>query len=172
MKSSTFFQSVMIMLFTLSLSVVSYGQDDVSIIGKWKTIDDETGNPKSIVEIFQKDDGKFYGKIIKLFRKEGEDPDPVCDKCDEEDARYNQKLIGMEIITELEKDDDFEYEDGEILDPKNGKVYDCKLWVEDGKLQVRGYVLFFHRTQEWLRVVEEEVPAEEPVETEEESTEN
>ena len=121
------------------------------ITGLWKSIDDETGEPKSIVEIYI-ENGKLYGDIVKLFRKPGEDPDPVCDKCDEDDPRYNQKIIGMTIIKDMEyQKDDNEWEDGEILDPKKGKVYDCKLWVEDGKLQVRGYVLFFHRTQEWLR---------------------
>ena len=121
------------------------------ITGLWKTIDDETGNPKSIVKIYV-EDGKLFGDIVKLFRKEGEDPDPICDKCDEEDPRFNQKILGMTIITDMEfQEDDNEWEDGEIMDPKKGKIYDCKLWVEDGKLQVRGYVLFFHRTQEWLR---------------------
>ena len=121
------------------------------ITGLWKTIDDETGNPKSIVKIYLQD-GKLYGDIVKLFRKPGEDPDPICDKCDEDDPRFNQKILGMTIITDMEyQEDDNEWEDGEIMDPKKGKVYDCKLWVEDGKLQVRGYVLFFHRTQEWLR---------------------
>lgn len=158
MKLSTLFKSLMILFFTLSLNVVSHGQDNASIIGKWKTIDDETGKEKSVVEIYKKNDGKYYGKIIKLFRKEGEDPDPVCDKCDEDDARYNKKILGMEIITALEKNEDNEYEDGEILDPKKGKVYDCKLWVENGKLQVRGYVLFFHRTQEWLKYTEDKAP--------------
>jgi len=56
----------------------------------------------------------------------------------------------MTIINDMVFDDD-EWEDGEILDPKKGKTYDCKLWVENGKLQVRGYIAFFYRTQEWLR---------------------
>ena len=119
-----------------------------SIVGKWKTIDDETGKPKSIVEITIKD-GKAFGKIIKLFREPGEDPDPICDDCT--DHRKDQKVIGMTIITDMVQDDD-EWEDGEILDPKNGKIYDCRLWVEDGKLMVRGYIAFFFRTQTWLPV--------------------
>jgi uncharacterized protein (DUF2147 family) len=57
----------------------------------------------------------------------------------------------MEIIRDLEQDGD-EWEDGTIIDPDNGKVYDCKLWVEDGELQVRGYIAFFFRTQVWLKV--------------------
>ena len=120
------------------------------ITGLWKTIDDETNKPKSVVKLYIQD-GKLYGDVVKLFRKEGEDPDPICDKCDEDDPRYNKKILGMTIITDMEKDGD-EWEDGEILDPENGKVYDCKLWVEDGKLMVRGYVAFFFRTQTWLPV--------------------
>ncbi len=135
-----------IALFLISVLFVSntYAQ---SIVGKWKTIDDETGKEKSIVEIYLKD-GKAFGKIIKLFREPNEDQDPICDLCT--DYRKDKKVLGMTIITDMVKDDD-EWEDGEILDPKNGKIYDCKLWVEDGKLQVRGYVAFFFRTQTWLK---------------------
>jgi len=117
-----------------------------SIIGKWKTIDDETGKPKSVVEIFEKN-GKLFGKIIKLFREPNEDQDPVCDKC--EDDRKNKKVIGMEVIRDMVKDGS-EWEDGTIMDPKKGTVYDGKLWLENGNLQVRGYILFLYRTQTWL----------------------
>ena len=118
-----------------------------SIVGKWKTIDDETGKAKSIVEIFIKD-GKAYGKIVKLFRKPNEDQDPICDVCN--DYRKDKRIIGMTIITDMVKDDN-EWEDGEILDPDNGKIYDCKLWVEGNQLMVRGYIAFFFRTQTWLK---------------------
>ena len=137
-------------LFAIVLNANSYAQHE-EITGLWKTIDDETGRVKSVVKIYLKD-GKLFGDVVKLFRKKGEDPDPICSKCDDDDPRKDQKILGMTIITNMEYDaDDNEWKDGEILDPKKGKTYDCKLWVEDGKLQVRGYVLFFHRTQEWLR---------------------
>lgn len=146
-----------ISLLFVSLLMVSlnlFAQND-EVTGLWKTIDDETGRVKSVVKIYTKD-GKLYGDIVKLFRLPDEDQDPICDECDEDDPRRNQKVLGMTIITDMELDaDDNEWEDGEILDPKNGKVYDCKLWIEDGKLQVRGYVAFFHRTQEWIRYEEE-----------------
>ncbi|NNE55708.1 MAG: DUF2147 domain-containing protein [Flavobacteriales bacterium] len=121
-----------------------------SVFGKWKTIDDETGREKSIVEIYEKD-GKVYGKVVELFRLPSEDQDPICDLCD--DDRKGKKVLGMEIIRDLEQDDD-EWEDGTIVDPKNGKVYDCALWLDEddpNKLQVRGYIMFFFRTQTWLR---------------------
>lgn len=133
----------------MQVQAQDFQADDV--LGKWNTIDDETGRKKSIVEIYKEGD-KLYGKIIKLFRLPDEDPDPICDKCDEDDPRYNQKITGMVILEGLEWDDD-EWDDGTIMDPKNGKVYSCKLWLEDGKLQVRGYMGFslIGRSQTWLR---------------------
>lgn len=118
-----------------------------SIVGKWKTIDDNTGEEKSIIEIYEKN-GKVFGKVLAIFSKE--DPDPVCDECDSDDPRYKRKIIGMEIIRNMVKDGN-EYEDGDILDPENGKVYRCKLWVEGGDLKVRGYLGPFFRTQTWKK---------------------
>jgi len=122
--------------------------------GTWKTIDDETGKIKSIVEIWVGSDGKLYGKIIKLFKEPHEDQDPVCDKCSGD--KKDQKIIGMQIMWELEKESDTEWEDGQILDPKNGKTYGCEIEIiENGsKLRVRGYLGFslLGRTQTWLRV--------------------
>lgn len=124
-------------------SSTAFGQ---SPIGKWKTIDDETGKPKSVVEIYEKN-GKLYGKVIKLFRAPNEDQNPVCQNCPGD--RKAMKVLGLEIIRGMKKDGS-EWADGTILDPKNGKVYDCKMWVENGKLQVRGYIAFFFRTQVWV----------------------
>jgi uncharacterized protein (DUF2147 family) len=139
-------------ILSLGLMLVTLVASAQTFVGKWKTIDDETGKPKSIVEIYKK--GNVYeGKIIKLFREPGEEQDPVCDDCDEDDPRYMQKVIGMVIIKDMVYDkDDNELDDGTILDPKNGSVYDCKIWVgEDGTLQVRGYIAFLFRTQTWLK---------------------
>ncbi len=133
-------------IWALGFSSFLVGQ---SIVGKWKTIDDNTLKPRSIVEIYEKD-GMYYGKVLKTYPKPGEDPDPICDEC--EDHRKGQKIIGMEIITSLKFDEKKEiFHKGEILDPENGNIYDCKLWLsENGDLKVRGYLLFFYRTQTWL----------------------
>jgi uncharacterized protein (DUF2147 family) len=124
----------------------TFGQ--TSVTGKWKTVDETTGEEKSIIEIFERN-GKLYGKIVKIFT--GEDPDPKCDKCPEDDPRYNKKIIGMEIIQDMEKGEK-EYSEGSILDPQDGKIYRCKLWIEDGGLKVRGYWGPFYRTQSWKKV--------------------
>lgn len=121
-----------------------------SILGKWATIDDHSEEQKSIVEIFEKA-GKVYGKIVKIFPKPGDDADPVCDKCPSDDARYNKKIIGMEIIKDMEKSGE-SWSKGNILDPEAGKIYKCKLWLEDNDLKVRGYWGPFFRTQTWKRI--------------------
>ena len=143
-------------IFFISLFVFgSLGFSQNEVLGKWNTIDDETGRKKSIVEIYKKEN-KLYGKVIELFRLPEEDQNPKCDKCDEDDPRYNKFVLGMEILKGLEWDGD-EWDDGTILDPKNGKVYSCKLWLEDGDLQVRGYIGFslIGRSQTWLKVKSE-----------------
>ena len=120
-----------------------------TITGKWKTHDDETGEERSIVEIFEKN-GRFYGRVTRIFPRPGEDPDPVCDACEDGDPRQGKKVIGMQIITDMEREDD-QYGNGDILDPENGKVYRCKLWLKGNELMVRGYWGPFYRTQTWKK---------------------
>jgi uncharacterized protein (DUF2147 family) len=123
------------------------------ILGRWKTIDDETGRVKSVVEITERD-GKISGTIVELFMLPEEDQDPHCNLC--QDDRKDQRVLGMEIVRGLVQDgQNLQWEDGTICDPENGKVYDCEMWINPGnmdELKVRGYILFLFRTQTWLRV--------------------
>lgn len=137
-----------IISFTLLFSFIifqSFAQRSTPV-GKWKTVDDNTGKTKSIVEISEKG-GKLYGKVLQLF--DPEKPDPKCEECAKDDPRHMKPIVGLEIIRNMTKDGK-EYVNGDILDPENGKVYKCKLWVENGKLMVRGYIAFLYRTQTWL----------------------
>ena len=136
-------------IFILFITVISISVHAQTVLGKWKTIDDESGEPKSVVEIFERG-GKVYGRVIKLFRKPGEEQDPVCKECDEDDPRYQKKVIGMEIMRNMVKDGE-EYSGGDVLDPENGKVYRGKIWLEGKDLKLRGYVGPFYRTQTWVR---------------------
>lgn len=135
----------------LAFSSLSFAADLNSPVGKWKTIDDETKLPKSIVEVSEVD-GKLQGKIVQLFRKPEEDQNPKCDKC--EDHRKDQPIIGMTIFEGLTKDDGV-WSGGKILDPKKGKLYSVKMeLIEEGKkLKVRGFIGFslLGRTQIWER---------------------
>lgn len=136
----------LILVILLTLPALLFSQ---SVTRQWKTIDDNTGKARSVVEIYERE-GKIFGKVIKTFTQPGENADPICTEC--EDHRKDQKIIGMEIITDLKySKKDNEYHKGEILDPDNGNIYDCRIWIdEEGNLKVRGYLLFFYRTQTWL----------------------
>lgn len=138
-----------IIVLILWLAAPTCGWSQQSILGKWKTIDDETGQAKSIVKIYEKD-SKIYGQIVKLFRNGNEDPDPICDLCPKDDERYGKKIIGMEIIKDLEKEGE-EYSGGTVLKPDEGKIFKCKIWLEKDKLKIRGYWGFLYRTQTWVR---------------------
>lgn len=124
---------------------------DGSPVGLWKTIDDSSGKPTALIRITE-NNGELTGKIEKLFRAPNEDQNPKCHLCT--DYRKDQPIVGMTIVSGLKKDGN-EYTGGEILDPKNGKVYKSKLTPLDGgkKVEVRGYigVPMFGRSQVWLR---------------------
>lgn len=122
------------------------------ITGTWKTVDDETGKTKSIVELYNHN-GKIYGKVAQLLLPE--DQGKLCIKCEGKD--YNQPIEGLVIVKGLSKNRDNEYEGGTIFDPQKGKEYKCKMWIDKDSpntLNVRGYVAFFYRTQKWYRVTE------------------
>ncbi|WP_372656569.1 DUF2147 domain-containing protein [Hydrogenophaga sp.] len=124
----------------------------VSPVGLWKTIDDDSGKEKSLVRI-KETNGVFSGTIEKLLDPTTK-PDEVCDKCTDE--RKGKPVLGMTILRNLKQsaDDKAIYDGGDIVDPNNGKVYRTRLKpVEDGKkLEMRGYIGPFYRTQVWLRV--------------------
>lgn len=128
----------------LLISSLSFAQ----IEGKWKTIDDETGQAKSIVEVFKKSNGQYYGKITQLLAKPENE---TCVKCT--DDRKNKPLIGLEIIRGIKKSGN-EFTGGTITDPKTGKTYKCTITRAGNKLNVRGYVGFslIGRTQTWHKV--------------------
>ena len=123
-------------------------------VGLWHTIDDETNQPKGEVRILEKD-GALVGVVGRALK---EDPNakPNCDKCT--DDRKGQPIIGMEILRGLKREgkeaDNLWAGGGKILDPTNGKIYTVKMVpIEGGKrLQVRGYIGPFYRTQYWNRV--------------------
>ena len=119
-------------------------------VGTWKTIDDTTHQPKSIVQITEVN-GELQGKVLQVLQSE-QGPHPKCEECDGE--RKNQPIEGMVILWGVKQDGD-EWDGGKILDPKNGKTYKVKLkMLENGaKLDVHGYIGFslIGRSQVWER---------------------
>ena len=119
-------------------------------VGTWKTIDDKTHQPKSIVQITEVN-GELQGKVLQVLQSE-HGPNPVCDKCDGE--RKGKPVKGMVILWGIRKNGDT-WDGGKILDPASGKVYSVKVTPQDGgkKLEVRGFIGFslIGRNQTWMR---------------------
>lgn len=133
----------------LFVAVAGVFSAQAQVTGKWKTIDDETGKAKSIVEIYETN-GKLYGKITEILNPAKKNA--KCDKCDGADK--GKPIEGLVIIKGLTKDGN-EWTDGDILDPTKGKLYSCTLKLDGkDKLKVRGYmgVSLLGRTQTWTRV--------------------
>lgn len=139
-------------LLALSLTAITAtatAADLNSPIGTWRTIDDQTGRTRSIVQIYEQG-GELFARVEKDLA--AADTDRLCTKC--KDERKDQPLVGLVFMRHMKLDDD-EYNGGDILDPDNGSIYKCKLRLEDGgrKLKVRGFIGFslFGRTQTWVR---------------------
>jgi uncharacterized protein (DUF2147 family) len=119
-----------------------------SPVGTWKTVDDKTGKERSQVQIYE-EGGRVFGRITALTEPTDRAGKPkTCTHCT--GAEKDRPIIGLVIIRDLARSGD-SYKGGTILDPEDGKVYKAEIWVEDGKLKVRGYVGFFYKTQTWLK---------------------
>ena len=137
------------MLFIAICGTPAWAQ--MSPVGTWQSVDDETRQPKAQIVIAESA-GVLTGKIEKLLRK-GADPAAVCDKCT--DDRKDKPIIGMEIIRAAKKSEGKDvWEGGRILDPEKGSTYALRLTPIEGgkKLEVRGSIGPFGRTQTWQRV--------------------
>ena len=127
------------------LSIASNAQ---TIFGKWETRNEETNKVDSVIEIYEKN-GKAFAKVVEIV-----DParrNVACIYCEGENK--GKPVLGLEILSGLEKDNE-EWSGGEILDPRNGKVYNCYIkLVNKNKLKLRGYIgiSLFGKTRYWHR---------------------
>ena len=136
-------------IFLIALTGPAWAQ--MTPVGAWQSIDDKTREAKSQIRIAESG-GALNGRIEKLLRKEARQ-DAVCDECN--DDRKGKPMVGLEIIRGGKKADGKDvWEGGKILDPENGKEYRASFTPIDGgkKLEVRGYLGPFWRTQTWERV--------------------
>ena len=124
----------------------------MSPVGLWRSIDDNTGQARAEISIKDNGQGGLNGKVERSLQAIPS-PEPNCNLCT--DDRKGQPKIGLEIIRDAKKSgNDPVWEGGTILDPENGKTYKLRLTPIEGgaRLQVRGYIGPFYRTQVWQRV--------------------
>ena len=122
----------------------------VGPVGLWRNVDDKTGEVKAEIRIAETG-GALAGRIEKTLGKDSK-PDSTCEACT--DDRKGKPITGLEIIRGGKKADGKDvWEGGKILDPENGKEYRASFTPVDGgqKLEVRGYIGPFWRTQTWTR---------------------
>ena len=132
---------------SLALMVATAVSAQVPFLGEWTTIDDESGEKKSVVNIYKADNGMYYGQIVTLF----EDSDALCTEC--KGADHNQPIVGLTIIRDMQLVDG-ELRGGKVLDPENGKLYYAKIYLEKGNLILRGSLDkrgLLGRSQTWIR---------------------
>lgn len=136
-------------LVAVPMFALSFAASAADAIGRWKTIDDETGKAKSIVEIYKTTNGTLAGKVVQLLNPDK--PNPVCDKCS--GANKNKPIEGMVILWNLKQDDASHWSGGTVLDPKKGKTYKSKieLSADGSKLDMSGCIAFICRAQTWVR---------------------
>jgi uncharacterized protein (DUF2147 family) len=137
-------------LFTFFLIVMVTNLYTQTIFGKWHSKNEATGELDSVIEVYEKD-GKAYAKVIEILNKKVNNP--VCQNC--EGVNRDTPILGMDILSGLEKDED-KWSGGEILDPRNGKVYKCLIKLEKKDLlKLRGYIgiSWFGKTAYWYRAL-------------------
>jgi uncharacterized protein (DUF2147 family) len=123
-------------------------------VGLWEQVDEKTGKAESWFRISEKN-GVYIGQIVKIFPKPGEDPNQkwLCTKCEGEEK--NAPVLGLALIKGMKRNG-LNYEDGTIMDPRDGSVYRALMQLSpDGKhLEVRGYlgISLFGRSQVWNRL--------------------
>ena len=135
----------------LVLLAASSAFAQVSPVGLWRNIDDKTGEVKAEIRIVETASG-LTGRIEKRLTRDAK-PDDVCKEC--RDERKDKPIQGLEIIRGAKKAEDKDrWEGGKILDPENGREYTLRLTPIEGgqKLEVRGSIGPFGRTQTWVRV--------------------
>lgn len=132
---------------------ISYAVPINSPIGYWKTIDDVSHTPKSILELSMDENEYLQGKVVKIF---GKDPSELCTAC--KGRNHNKPILGMILLEKLQANlkSPGEWSNGSIIDPANGKIYHCYVRVSANgqQLTIRGFVgiPLFGRSQTWVRV--------------------
>jgi uncharacterized protein (DUF2147 family) len=130
-----------------------------NIVGFWKTIDEDSGKPQSLIGVYEHQ-GRYFGRIILTYDDNGNVADTIYAPKERAPGLVGKPYYaGLDLIWDLKQNGN-KFTDGHIVDPEKGKIYGAELWVNSqGELIVRGKLLFFGRNQTWPAANEGDFPA-------------
>ncbi len=140
----------MLFIILIFLTTTIYANNQSSPIGEWITISDKTHDKSGLVEIYD-NNGKLNGRIVKVFPGKDRHPNDLCKLCPND--LKDKPIQGLEFLWDFVQKDQDHWTNGQLLDPKNGKIYRGSIKLVDGgkKLELRGYWGIFSRSQTWIR---------------------
>lgn len=154
MKKIRWYLAIFLCLFAgVSSVTLAATTQNLTPVGYWQQYDDRTGQLESILHISNYN-GELFATPVKAFPINGRAPDVYCTKCSGQ--RHNAKIIGMTVMWDMRQVSPTQWARGRIIDPKNGKIYRCKMTlINQGQdLNVRGYIgiSLLGRSQVWKRM--------------------
>lgn len=134
------------LFFFVSMTHLLFSSED--IVGFWQTLDKQTNRPSSVIAVYSHE-GKYYGRIIGTYNDKGEIDDTIYHpKSRAPGIKGNPHYCGLDIVWDVQLDGRGNYS-GYVIDPREGKIYDAKLWRSGKDLILRGEVFIFGRNVTW-----------------------
>jgi uncharacterized protein (DUF2147 family) len=130
---------LIVLIFNLPLCVTVWSGE---LSGLWQEYNDDTGNPEALIRIEKTPDNRYEGRIEKIFLPVPENTALLCTQC--KGKLHNRPLLGLHILSGLQRKDKQSFEEGEILDPDDGNIYRCNIRLSDdgNTIEVTGYLSF------------------------------
>ena len=153
-----FFFGIALILFSCSTNQES----EDGIVGLWKSRDQKSDKPRSLVAIYKYGD-MYYGRMLATYDSQGNINDTILEQKDTAPGVVgNPPYCGMDFIYNVKEEEDSEEDysryKGEIIDPEKGKIYKVELWRDGDQLIVRGELWIFGKNIPWQKASKDDLP--------------